>query len=113
MAKRPDALAQSHGERAIQVMAEIMNDGLEKASDRLNAAKEILDRGYGKPAQATISLPATREQLRMLAGFTDEQLLTVVESAPLPKLEYHDAEFEPVKTTGKPSRDTARDPLLD
>ena len=42
-------LARSHGPRAIEVLAELMNNP--KATRRAMAADRILDRGYGKPPQ--------------------------------------------------------------
>ncbi len=106
---RLDALAQGHSDRAIETLAEIMNCDLEKASDRISAAKEILDRGYGKPAQAVIALPLNRQQRALLAAYSDEQLLTVVESQPLPRLEYTDAELVEAAQPAEP----AVDPLLE
>lgn len=37
---------------AVQVLIEIMSNQREKTCNRLEAAKTLLDRGYGKPAQA-------------------------------------------------------------
>lgn len=45
------ALAQPYGPEALDVIVSAMRDG-EKLADRLTAAKEMLDRGYGRPAQA-------------------------------------------------------------
>ena len=42
--------------QAIEIAKRIMLDDDQKASDRLRAVEIILDRGYGKPAQA-IELP--------------------------------------------------------
>lgn len=44
-------LCAEHGPRAVQILVEAMENAPEW-SDRIKAAKEILDRGFGKPAQA-------------------------------------------------------------
>lgn len=44
-------LCQELGQEAINVLKKAMKEAPEW-SDRIKAAKEILDRGYGKPAQA-------------------------------------------------------------
>lgn len=45
------ALAQEYGAQAIATLAEIMGDGDQPAPARVSAAKEILDRAYGKSPQ--------------------------------------------------------------
>lgn len=45
------ALAQPYGPEALDVIVFAMRQG-EKLADRLTAARELLDRGYGKPSQA-------------------------------------------------------------
>ncbi len=45
------ALASKHGPDAIKKLVAIMDRG-ESDAVQVNAAKELLDRGYGKPAQA-------------------------------------------------------------
>ncbi len=44
-------MAKDKAERALQVLAEIMESG-ESDAARVSAANSILDRGYGKPSQA-------------------------------------------------------------
>jgi hypothetical protein len=44
-------LAREHGPRAIEVLAELMNNPKATASARAMAADRILDRAYGKPPQ--------------------------------------------------------------
>lgn len=44
-------LAQQYGPKALQTLAKIMADTKEVASARVSAAKEILDRAYGKSPQ--------------------------------------------------------------
>ncbi len=47
------ALAQEYGPSAIQTLAEIMQDREQVAPARVAAAKELMDRGYGKAVQQT------------------------------------------------------------
>ena len=44
-------LAQKKSERAIHILAQIMEDETVKPVSRIAAANSILDRGYGKPSQ--------------------------------------------------------------
>ncbi len=43
-------LAKEHTEEAFETILEIMNDRENDASTRLEAAKQVLDRGWGKPS---------------------------------------------------------------
>lgn len=55
MAKAPieiRSLARSHTEKALKTLVEIMNDANVNAAARVNAAQALLDRGWGKAAQA-------------------------------------------------------------
>jgi hypothetical protein len=57
MAKTPTeikSLARSHTEAAINCLAGIMNKDSAPESARVAAANALLDRGWGKPAQAII-----------------------------------------------------------
>lgn len=45
------ALAQQYGEQAIEALAEIMEDIAQPGACRVSAAKELLDRAYGKSPQ--------------------------------------------------------------
>lgn len=45
------ALAQKHGEAAIQALVDIMKGAEQPPAARVSAAKEILDRAYGKSPQ--------------------------------------------------------------
>lgn len=44
-------LASQYGAQAVETLAEIMKDGAQPAAARVSAAKEILDRAYGKSPQ--------------------------------------------------------------
>lgn len=55
MAKAPidiRSLARAHTDRALQVLAGIMGEPRAPHSARVQAAQVLLDRGWGKPAQA-------------------------------------------------------------
>lgn len=73
--QRADQLAREHTEAAIQTLAEIMYDGDAKTADRIKAADSILDRGHGKPIQATIAIPMEKAARDALYDMTDEDLM--------------------------------------
>jgi hypothetical protein len=79
------ALARSHAPRAIEVLANLVDNALED-KDQIRAAEAILDRGYGKPSQAIIAIPATRRQALAAAAFNDEQLVAIIERKQLPRI---------------------------
>lgn len=85
MSKGIDELAREHAPRAIELLADTMESAMEDR-DRIRAAEALLDRGYGKPAQAIIQVPANRRQAALLAAMSDEQLVAVIEQKQLPKL---------------------------
>src|SRR5882757_2844960 len=85
MSKGVDELARDYGPRAIDILADTMESAAEDR-DRIRAAEAILDRGYGKPSQAIIAIPANRRQAALLAGMSDEQLVAVIEQKQLPRL---------------------------
>ena len=80
------SLAREHTETAVRVLAEVMEDPFAENKDRLKAAESILDRGHGKPAQAIIQLPASRQLARQLAALSDDDLMQVIQSHELPRL---------------------------
>lgn len=45
-------LARTHTEEAVTTLVEIMRNKAEPSAARVSASQAILDRGYGKPAQA-------------------------------------------------------------
>jgi hypothetical protein len=85
MSKGIDELAREHAPRAIDILADTMESATEDR-DRIRAAEALLDRGYGKPAQAIIQVPANRRQAALLAAMSDEQLVAVIEQKKLPSL---------------------------
>ena len=72
---KPDVIAylQSHGMDAANVMTEIMNDKNNKPSERISAAKDVLDRGIGKATEKS-EVEITGNQLTgMVVVLTDGQ----------------------------------------
>ena len=44
--------AQAYGQQALSFQVQVMNDPDAATKDRLSAAKDIIERGYGRPHQA-------------------------------------------------------------
>jgi hypothetical protein len=116
MSKGIDEQARIHAPKAIETLADIMESAVED-KDRIRAAESLLDRGYGKPAQAIIQVPANRRQAALLAAMSDDDLVAVIEQKKLPSL----APRQPMVTIPAPSKsshgptdlyDSAPDPLL-
>lgn len=100
MSKLIDQLARDRGERAIDVIGEIMDDPFAENKDRLAAAREMLDRGFGKPTQAVVAVPLGRlARLRAAALYSDDELAGII-----------DAEFE--VRTEREALPAPKDPLL-
>lgn len=100
-AKSIDQLARDHAESAVETIKEIMDDPFAENRDRLAAAREMLDRGYGKPTQAVVALPLKRAQRAMAALYTDDELSGII-----------DAEFEVREQRERPALPAPADPLL-
>jgi hypothetical protein len=67
-------LARTHCPRAIEVLAELMNDPKASASARAFACERLLDRGYGRPpALAAVTVTDTRTA----RDLTDEELMRI------------------------------------
>jgi hypothetical protein len=79
-------IAADHAPRAIEVLADIMDDDSYEAKDRINAAEKLLNRGHGMPTQALIVAPSVSKARKIAAGMTDEQLQAVIEAKQLPSL---------------------------
>jgi hypothetical protein len=82
-----DSLAREYTEEAIDTTLEVMRDQGVDPGTRLKAAQTILDRGHGKPLNAVIALPVNRQHAAALAAMTDEELETIIQSTPLPRLQ--------------------------
>jgi translation initiation factor IF-2 len=80
-----DDLAREHAPDAIGVLVEEMQNAVE-SRDRIRAAEAVLDRGYGKPSQAIIQVPANRRQAALLAAMSDDALIATIEQKVLPRL---------------------------
>jgi len=75
-------LARAHCPRAIEVLAELMNDPKATASARTMAAEKLLDRGYGRPPQLNAVAVSDKRDVRDLS---DEELLRLIAGQlPLP-----------------------------
>jgi hypothetical protein len=79
-------LARARGAKALDVLEEVMEDPIAEDRDRVRAAEALLDRGYGKAAQAIIAVPAARRQAALLASMSDEQLVAIIEQKQLPRI---------------------------
>ena len=86
MSRDASALARNHTEKAIETVADVLNDPFAENKDRLKAAELMLDRGHGKAAQAVIQVPANRRQAEALARLSDDELMNIIQSRPLPRL---------------------------
>jgi hypothetical protein len=101
MARKPlSELAREKGEKALGVIEEIMDDYTLEARDRLRAAEAILDRGYGKAAQAVVAIPAERAARAAAALYTDAELDNIIEG-------------EIVRREEQEALPAPRDPLLE
>lgn len=76
-----ERLARSLSPQMMEILGMIARDGGAKNSDRIAAAKEIMDRGHGKPTQAVIAIPSKRAIAQQLAGMTDDQLMETLTDA--------------------------------
>jgi hypothetical protein len=106
MSRAVDSLARQHTERAIDTLAEVMNDPFAENKDRLKAADSLLDRGHGKPLTATIALPSNTAHRALLAALSDEELMARITQTELPRLTPIEAEFTEVVPA------STNDPLL-
>jgi hypothetical protein len=84
-------LARAHGPRAIQVLAQLMNDEKVPASTRALAADRVLDRAYGKPPQLNT---ADAGQFRRARDLSDDELAAIIDRAQSATVE-PDAEPQP------------------
>lgn len=80
MSKRLDQKARERGEAALDVIDEIMSDPFAENKDRLAAAREMLDRGHGKPQQAVIMVPLDRQRRQAAALYSDAELDDIIEA---------------------------------
>ena len=67
-------LARAHCPRAIEVLAELMNNPKTTASARAMAAERLLDRGYGKPPQLNTT---DAGQFKRAVDMTDDELARI------------------------------------
>lgn len=74
------AKAAAHDEEALAVILSIMRNKRLKASDRLRAAEELLNRGYGRSPQA-VTLKGDIDEPIVTGYLTKEQLDQVIAAA--------------------------------
>lgn len=84
---------------AVRTIVDVMTDPFAENKDRLAAAREILDRGHGKPSQAIIAVPGEKARREAAALYTDAELDQII-----------DAEFEEIERRALPA--PVKDPLL-
>lgn len=72
-------IAQSYGEEAIDLLAEIMRDQKAPHAARVAATKEILDRGYGKAHQSLdhTSSDGSMTPAKAAREMSDEELMAI------------------------------------
>lgn len=66
------ALASQYGAQAIEALADIATGGDQPAAARVAAANALLDRGYGKPAQAIAVTGANGGPVQQVSMSPDE-----------------------------------------
>jgi hypothetical protein len=100
MAKAPidiRSLARTHSKAAITTLASIMYEPKCKASDRINAAEALLNRGYGKATQPVGLADDARMQI-------SEIKLVIIDTAQRERVIGHDEpKPEPVLIEAKSS----------
>ena len=72
------AVAQEYGQEAVDTLAQIMRGAEMPPAARVSAAKELLDRGYGKAPQTIDQTTTVKASLPVL---TKEELLEGAQSA--------------------------------
>lgn len=87
--------AQRHGERAINYLASIMNSTDEPTKTRMDAAMELLNRGYGRPTQSQVNVD---EEGNNAAPITNINIM----AADFPE---HHPKFRPTPLTGDNRRE--------
>jgi hypothetical protein len=68
-------VARTYGPRAIEVLAELMDDPKASPSVRVAAAERVLDRAYGKPAQFSTG---QAQEFRKAIDMSDDELAAIV-----------------------------------
>lgn len=68
------SLARSHTNTAVKVLAGIMQEPKAPPAARVAAAHELLDRGWGKPAQFSTS---NADEFRRAMDLTDDELANI------------------------------------
>ena len=74
-------LARSHATEALEKLADIMRNS-QSDSAKVAAAKELLDRGWGKPPQFSAQ---TQGEFRRAIDMTDDELIAIATGAADPE----------------------------
>ena len=73
------ALAREKSPRMIEILEDIADNAKSHPQARVAAARELLDRGFGKPLQTTAL--ATMEINNRAEDYTDDELATIIAQA--------------------------------
>jgi len=109
--RRLESLAREQTEKAFDTVLDVMTNELNEPRDRLAAAKEIFDRGYGKATQA-ISAPQGADA-QLLAALSDDELIEAVNGAQLPRIVQHNEPDADKTRAARRAYAEGKDPLLD
>lgn len=71
------SMAQTYGPEAVDTLADIMRDETKPEAARIAAAKELLDRGFGKSPQS-LDITSEGAQIFVPKEMTDEQLAATI-----------------------------------
>lgn len=108
LTKSIEAEMREHAGEAIETIKDLLDS--EDPKVRLAAAREVLDRSYGKPIGVTVMVPGNTQTRQRLAAMSDGDLLDVIEAEfePLPALP------APISTEDAPAElpELSADPLF-
>lgn len=83
--RSPDDLARDYTDDVIETFVDVMRDPLAEHRDRLRAAENLVDRGFGKPI-TPLAVQHSGKLSHQLADMTDEELYARMRADPLPRL---------------------------
>jgi hypothetical protein len=75
--RRVHAVVGLDGDAIVEFMAAVMTDARERTRDRLEAAKWLADRGFGKAPLGEVA-PSTDYPMLDLSKLTDDELDTLI-----------------------------------
>ena len=71
-------MLREHSLDAVNYIVEVMNDQSASTKLRLVAAKEILDRGIGKPVDRVVLASLERQREKPVEELTDSELISII-----------------------------------